>query len=211
MKHLRSTSVVVFVVVVLSVVASPVAADTHTPATNTPTGTGTETPTSTPTASDTTSGECVQVDGMCIPSFRHQVDDVTRVVAVDWSADRIPVVIHSDTIQRITLVNQGSIGSSGAGDVTYTAETVQPGLNVVYIPSGDVSGDVTITVGTSQDLDWISDPQQPFLKDGIQTSLVYIAAIGGSLGSVAIASLWALYRWYRLNNSWTDVITEFSP
>lgn len=198
--------------------ATPTATPTETP-TNTPTTTPTTTPTATPTATsepasnaNTGSGGCVEIDsGGCIPAFRHPVDDATTIVAVDWDADPIPVVVQSDTIQRVTLVNQASIGASGAGDVTYTAETLRPGQNVLYIPAGTDNGDITLTIGTPNDLDWISNPEKPFLSDGIRVSLIYIAAIGGSIGSILVASLWALYRWYKLSNSWTDIVEDYTP
>ncbi|MFC7046562.1 hypothetical protein ACFQH6_15130 [Halobacteriaceae archaeon GCM10025711] len=168
------------------------------------------------TTTTTTDSDCIEVTvkgtETCVPRFYHRVDNVTEVVAVDWDGRTTTIVLNSSMpAQRVSVVDTHSIKSSGSGDVTYQSVLLRRGLNVVRINAEAESGDKTLTIGTSKDLDYISDPEKPFLADGLRTRHLYISAFGGSLGSLFVATAYAYLRWRKLSKKWTDVFKRYKP
>jgi len=147
----------------------------------------------------------------CVPSWHYQVDNSTTIVAADWEGPVVTLVIESDHPQRVSIVDTHSIKSTGAGDVRYVEKTLRSGKNVVKIRATEKSGDKTLTIGTSDDLDYISDPEQPFLSNGIRTELLYITGSGGATSVLLVAVLFWKYKKRKLSKDWTDVIEDYSP
>jgi len=181
--------------------------------------TSTATPSSTSTSgADSTESEsedCVTVtdDGTeyCLPAYSHEINSQTEVVAVDWSGETVTLAIRSDNPQRITVTDSNSIESSGSGEVTFVSETIGSGTSVVQINAEEESGDKTLTIGTADDLDYLSNPEEPFLEDGISQNLLYITGAGGAASIFLVGYLFYRYKRYKIASGWKNVFDDYSP
>ncbi|NEU56265.1 hypothetical protein [Halorussus sp. MSC15.2] len=147
----------------------------------------------------------------CVSSWHYQIDNSTTIVAADWEGPVVTLVIESDRPQRVSVVDTHSIKSTGAGDVRYVERTLRSGKNVVKIRANEKSGDKTLTIGTSNDLDYISDPEAPFLSNGIRTELLYVTGAGGATSVLLVAFLFWKYKRRKLSKGWTNVFEDYSP
>ncbi len=175
-------------------------------------------------ATESSSKDCVEVvqktgnttTKQCVPEFNREINNATTILAVDWGGDTATIVIHSDTVQQATVSDALKSEASSKQFVMVPARNVvlEPGRNVVRIPVTELEGDKAVSIGTTTGSDYyatISNPEEPFLENGVRAELLYVGGAGGATSVFVFAFLFWAYKRWKLNNDWTNVFEDYSP
>ncbi|MFC4448137.1 MULTISPECIES: hypothetical protein [Halorussus] len=199
---------------------TPTTTTTDVSTTNQQSSTTTTTTPATGATSGQTNQDCIQVvtkqggttTKQCIPRHYQKIDNSTSVVAVDWDSEVVTIVIESETPQQISITDPYSVDKNKqGGDVAFTDETLSSGRNVVHMRATEKSGDKELWIGTSEDLDYISNPETPFLVNGIKTVHIYLSGAAGGSSIILVGLAFVAYKRRKIKNGWTNVIEDYKP